>query len=200
MQVLPAPLLELVVKEVARQQACVAPPAPALGTALPALLLHSALPVTVQQLLSAPGLQPEAAVRLQLAAARVLWHQAAFSLALDSLAAATAAWLALAPAALTDPLEEAAFLRPCPALAAAWHLLGRTATRARLGPALDYLEALAAVTGRREGGGLGGLPAYGLWLAVREEGARRCWPAGWPPPCRLPSGRRSSSGPSWWSA
>ena len=159
---LPAPLLELVVDEVARQQACVAPPAPPQGPARPALLLHSALPATVERLLSAPGLQAEAA-------ARVLWHQAAFFLALDSLAAATAAWLALAPAALADPLEEAAFLRPCFALAAAWHLLAGAAARARLGPALDYLEALAAVTGRREGGGLGGLPAYALWLAVREE-------------------------------
>ena len=40
----------------------------------------------------------------------------------------------------------------------------------KLGPALDYLLAIAEVSGRREGGGLGSLPTYALWLAAREQG------------------------------
>ena len=40
----------------------------------------------------------------------------------------------------------------------------------KLGPALDYLMAIAEVSGRREGGGLGSLPTYALWLAAKEQG------------------------------
>ena len=40
----------------------------------------------------------------------------------------------------------------------------------KLGPALDYLMAIAEVSGRREGGGLGSLPTYTLWLAAKEQG------------------------------
>ena len=94
-----------------------------------------------------------------------------YSVSLDALSAATTSFICLAIPSLESDLEQTEdFLASCLPFVSTWHHLATAAMQHKLGPALDYLLAIAEVSGRREGGGLGSLPTYALWLAAREQG------------------------------
>ena len=125
----------------------------------------------MDRLVALPDVSPHAAVRLQLIKARGTWSQGAYSVSLDALSAATTSFICLAiPSLESDPEQTEDFLASCLPFVSTWHQLATAAMQHKLGPALDYLMAIAEVSGRREGGGLGSLPTYALWLAAKEQG------------------------------
>ena len=125
----------------------------------------------VDRLIAFPNVSPHAEVRLQLIKARGTWSQGVYSVSLDALSAATTSFICLAIPSLESDLEQTEdFLASCLPFVSTWHHLATAAMQHKLGPALDYLLAIAEVSGRREGGGLGSLPTYALWLAAREQG------------------------------
>ena len=94
-----------------------------------------------------------------------------YSVSLDALSAATTSFICLAiPSLESDPEQMEDFLASSLPFVVTWHQLATAAMQHKLGPALDYLLAIAEVSGRREGGGLGSLPSYALWLAAKEQG------------------------------
>ena len=125
----------------------------------------------VDRLIAFPNVSPHAEVRLQLIKAKGTWSQGVYSVSLDALSAATTSFICLAIPSLESDLEQTEdFLASCLPFVSTWHHLATAAMQHKLGPALDYLLAIAEVSGRREGGGLGSLPTYALWLAAREQG------------------------------
>ena len=125
----------------------------------------------VDRLIAFPNVSPHAEVRLQLIKARGTWSQGVYSVSLDALSAATTSLICLAIPSLESDLEQTEdFLATCLPFVSTWHHMATAAMQHKLGPALDYLLAIAEVSGRREGGGLGSLPTYALWLAAREQG------------------------------
>ena len=126
----------------------------------------------MDRLATLPDVSPHAAVRLQLIKARGSWSQGIYSVSLDALSAATTSFICLAIPSLESDLEQTEdFLTSCLPFVSTWHQLATAAMQHKLGPALDYLMAIAEVSGRREGGGLGSLPTYALLLAAREQAA-----------------------------
>jgi len=109
------------------------------------------------------------AVRLHLAKCRAAWQQCNFSQALESLSSATSTFLTVSTSAQEEEGKEQELLSLCMPLVTAWHTCATVAAQQKLLPALDYMVALAEVTGKREGSGLGLLPSYCLWLAVSRE-------------------------------
>jgi len=141
------------------------------ASSLPSLLLHTQVARVVDRLIAFPNVSPHAEVRLQLIKARGTWSQGVYSVSLDALSAATTSFICLAIPSLESDLEQTEdFLASCLPFVSTWHHLATAAMQHKLGPALDYLLAIAEVSGRREGGGLGSLPTYALWLAAREQG------------------------------
>ena len=117
----------------------------------------------VDRLFAFPNVSPHAEVRLQLIKARGTWSQGVYSVSLDALSAATTSFICLAIPSLESDLEQTEdFLASCLPFVSTWHHLATAAMQHKLGPALDYLLAIAEVSGRREGGGLGSLPTYAL--------------------------------------
>ena len=125
----------------------------------------------MDRLAALPDVSAHAAVRLQLIKARGAWSQGVYSVSLDALSAATTSFICLAiPSLESDPEQTEDFLASCLPFVSTWHQLATAAMQHKLGPALDYLMAIAEVSGRREGGGLGSLPTYALLLAAKEQG------------------------------
>jgi len=141
------------------------------AASLPSLLLHTQIARVVDRLAALPDVSAHAAVRLQLIKARGTWSQGVYSVSLDALSAATTSFICLAiPSLESDPEQTEDFLTSCLPFVSTWHQLATAAMQHKLGPALDYLMAIAEVSGRREGGGLGSLPTYALLLAAKEQG------------------------------
>jgi len=141
------------------------------AASLPSLLLHTQIARVVDRLVALPDVSPHAAVRLQLIKAGGTWSQGIYSVSLDALSAATTSFICLAiPSLESDPEQTEDFLASCLPFVSTWHHLATAAMQHKLGPALDYLMAIAEVSGRREGGGLGSLPTYAMWLAAGEQG------------------------------